>query len=143
MGLTLSRAQLELLFFLLHPPPFIVEFPETLQQVRLGWYKTAECRSIYNNAHPRSISISESLQFCLGGAGRVDDVEGGGARDTCQGDSGGPVMLSGPRSGNGSDERVYAIGIISFGPWMCGNGFPSVYTWVPGYLTWILNNVVA
>ena len=52
-------------------------------------------------------------------------------------------MLSGPRSGNGSDERVYAIGIISFGPWMCGNGFPSVYTWVPGYLTWILNNVVA
>lgn len=117
---------------------FVVQFAETLQQVRLAWFNTSACCTIYANAHPRSISVSESLQFCLAGG-----INGEGAReDTCQGDSGGPVLLTDPSDGAGN-ERVYAVGVISFGPWMCGNGFPSVYTWLPGYLSWILDNIVA
>lgn len=122
---------------------YTVQSSETLQQVQLNWYNTSECRSVYGNAYPKSISICESSQFCLGVI-----EESGHRADACQGDSGGPVLLTDTSSvsnrlagGNHQREKVYAVGIISFGPWMCGNSYPSVYTSIPAYLNWILDNI--
>ncbi|XP_041969294.1 serine protease 7-like [Aricia agestis] len=59
-------------------------------------------------------------------------------QDTCVGDSGGPLMKvfdteEGP--------KTFAIGVVSFGPTICGNKKPGVYSFVPHYLKWILDSI--
>ncbi|KAI4459186.1 hypothetical protein MML48_6g00015869 [Holotrichia oblita] len=71
------------------------------------------------------LSISDK-QICAGG-------ESG--HDSCSGDSGGPLMAMGDR------DTWYAEGIVSFGN-SCGRqGWPGVYTYIPKYYDWILEQI--
>lgn len=63
-------------------------------------------------------------QLCAGG-------EKG--KDSCRGDSGGPLMQFSRKL-----QKWYAVGIVSYGPTMCGmKNQPGIYTRVPYYLDWI------
>ena len=53
--------------------------------------------------------------------------------DACQGDSGGPLLWI-------NNNRVYQIGIVSWGIDCAKTGNPGVYTKVNNYLTWIQQN---
>ncbi|XP_039757569.1 CLIP domain-containing serine protease 2-like isoform X2 [Pararge aegeria] len=60
-------------------------------------------------------------------------------KDACGGDSGGPLMKvfdtpDGPKN--------VLVGVVSFGPTICGIRKPGVYTSVPHFLKWILDNVM-
>ncbi|XP_026735241.1 CLIP domain-containing serine protease 2-like isoform X2 [Trichoplusia ni] len=60
-------------------------------------------------------------------------------KDSCGGDSGGPLMKifdtpEGPKN--------YLIGVVSFGPTICGIKKPGVYTSVSHFLKWILDRLV-
>lgn len=60
-------------------------------------------------------------------------------KDACGGDSGGPLMKvfdtpDGPKN--------VLVGIVSFGPTICGVRKPGVYTSVPYFLNWILDSIV-
>ena len=71
------------------------------------------------------MKISDESQICLGG-------ELG--RDSCRGDSGGPATLW-------YEERTTVVGIVSFGPTTCSGKIPGIYTWVPKYMSWILDTI--
>ncbi|CAH0728369.1 unnamed protein product, partial [Brenthis ino] len=60
-------------------------------------------------------------------------------KDACGGDSGGPLMKifdtpDGP--------KTFLMGIVSFGPTICGIRKPGIYTSVPHFLKWVLDNIV-
>jgi V8-like Glu-specific endopeptidase len=55
--------------------------------------------------------------------------------DTCQGDSGGPLVL---KSKDNNDEGDVLVGIVSWGPRLCGQEFKyGVYTRVSAHRDWI------
>ncbi|KAL4715959.1 hypothetical protein ACJJTC_013259 [Scirpophaga incertulas] len=59
-------------------------------------------------------------------------------KDACGGDSGGPLMKvfdtnEGPKN--------FLVGVVSFGPAICGIKKPAVYSSVTYFLKWILNNI--
>ncbi|PZC75017.1 hypothetical protein B5X24_HaOG206842 [Helicoverpa armigera] len=59
-------------------------------------------------------------------------------KDACGGDSGGPLMKvfdtpDGPKN--------YLVGVVSFGPTICGIKKPGVYSSVSHFLKWILDNL--
>ncbi|KAJ8684399.1 hypothetical protein QAD02_020191 [Eretmocerus hayati] len=67
-------------------------------------------------------------QICAGG-------ERG--KDTCTGDSGGPLMQR-----DSSTARWHAVGIVSFGPTLCGSSdWPGVYTKLHDYLPWLIEKL--
>lgn len=71
-----------------------------------------------------SITLSKD-QICAGGEYM---------RDTCSGDSGAALAQY-------RDNNWYAIGLVSFGI-KCGlSNWPGVYTYVPNYVNWILDNM--
>ncbi|CAL4075682.1 unnamed protein product [Meganyctiphanes norvegica] len=79
------------------------------------------CIEIYGN-HPIS-----NKQIC---AGKLTA--------TCNGDAGGPLNYADTQTG-----RFYVVGIVSFGPTLCGNnGFPAVYTRVGSFLDWIDEKII-
>ncbi|KAG6464633.1 hypothetical protein O3G_MSEX014638 [Manduca sexta] len=60
-------------------------------------------------------------------------------KDACGGDSGGPLMKvfdtpEGPKN--------FLVGVVSFGPMVCGIRKPGVYSSVPYFLKWILDNIM-
>nr|XP_032521671.1 melanization protease 1-like [Danaus plexippus plexippus] len=60
-------------------------------------------------------------------------------KDACGGDSGGPLMKvfdtqDGPKS--------FLVGVVSFGPTICGIRKPGVYTSIKFFLGWILDNLI-
>ncbi|XP_050675298.1 CLIP domain-containing serine protease HP8-like isoform X2 [Leptidea sinapis] len=60
-------------------------------------------------------------------------------KDACGGDSGGPLMkvfdtVDGPKD--------YLMGVVSFGPTICGIRRPGVYASVRYFIYWILNNIL-
>lgn len=68
-------------------------------------------------------AIVTNAQLCAGG-------EDG--RDTCSGDSGGAIFTF------NSYGRWMAVGVVSYGPLVCGiKDFPALYTRVGNYMTWI------
>ncbi|XP_067616859.1 serine protease easter isoform X1 [Eurosta solidaginis] len=82
-----------------------------------------KCRKVYR---PESILL-EGTQMCAGGKQGVD---------SCRGDSGGPLIGLGTTS-NGN-TYYFLIGIVSFGPSICGlEGWPGVYTRVGHFVDWI------
>jgi len=84
-----------------------------------------ECKQIF----ARQVKLTPR-QLCAGGKK---------AADSCQGDSGGPMQTIGVLS---SDARYFQYGIVSFGPKPCGRpGVPGVYTNIPYYMDWILDNL--
>lgn len=62
---------------------------------------------------------------------------GGNGNDICAGDSGGPLMFGRVVDG---EYLLFLGGIASHGLSRCGNG-PSVFTYVPMYMDWILATI--
>jgi len=88
-----------------------------------------ECKNIYKERG----GILGEKQICAGG------VKG---KDSCVGDSGSALMRSLPDSARSGLDRFDLIGVVSFGPRLCGTeGIPGVYTRVNSYLEWILDTV--
>ena len=60
-------------------------------------------------------------------------------KDSCNGDSGGGLFsdLIDGQDKTGLDRKWEVVGIVSFGPYRCGNEKPGVYTRVSKYLQWI------
>ena len=83
----------------------------------------------------RGGKLSPESQLCAGG-------EAG--RDSCVGDSGSALMTTKPKAGNAIFSEWKIIGIVSFGPRICGtDGVPGVYSKVRHYIDWILDSVVS
>ncbi|RVE47479.1 hypothetical protein evm_007890 [Chilo suppressalis] len=59
-------------------------------------------------------------------------------KDACGGDSGGPLMKVYDTS---DGPKTFLVGIVSFGPSICGIRKPGVYTSVTYFIKWILENV--
>ncbi|CAH2045491.1 unnamed protein product, partial [Iphiclides podalirius] len=81
------------------------------------------------NFFGRAFKVAES-EICAGSQRN---------KDACGGDSGGPLMKifdtpEGPKS--------FLIGVVSFGPTVCGIKKPGVYTSVPYFLKWVLDHIV-
>ncbi|XP_044757481.1 phenoloxidase-activating factor 1-like [Coccinella septempunctata] len=124
-------------------PVCLLEKPNTPQKYWIsGWGKTekgnysdvkmkvsippfdiTECNKIYSKVR---VNVGQS-QFCAGG-------EKG--KDSCVGDSGGPLMQQ-------NDEgRWFAVGVVSYGI-SCGlEGWPGVYTSIPFYYDWIVEEII-
>ena len=63
-------------------------------------------------------------------------------QDSCVGDSGSGLMRSRRDPSRGGAGRSELIGVVSFGPRLCGTeGVPGVYSRVESFLTWILDTV--
>nr|XP_023025008.1 serine protease easter-like [Leptinotarsa decemlineata] len=93
----------------------------SLKHVQLPMRDRSLCEKEY-----APITLDET-QFCVG-------VESG--KDSCGGDSGGPLMYF----DKDNHQKCYLIGVVSFGKPICGES-PSVYTNVPAFLEWILDNI--
>merc|ERR1712130_410949 len=79
-----------------------------------------------------------------GGSARESQICAGGqkGKDSCVGDSGSGLMRSRRDSSRGGAGRSELIGVVSFGPRLCGTeGVPGVYSRVESFLTWILDTV--
>jgi len=100
-----------------------------LQYLDVSVTDTQECKNIYKERG----GILGEKQICAGG------VKG---KDSCVGDSGSALMRSLPDSARSGLDRWDLIGVVSFGPRLCGTeGVPGVYTRVNSYLEWILDTV--
>ncbi|XP_023021635.2 phenoloxidase-activating factor 3 [Leptinotarsa decemlineata] len=94
------------------------------RKVKLPVVSTEQCESKYS----KMITFADS-QFCAGGQHK---------RDACQGDGGGPLL----KETRADHTQWYQEGIVSFGANPCGlEGYPSVYTKVVNYLSWIYSKV--
>lgn len=83
-----------------------------------------ECKASY--ARQQRIALTEGQLCAAGDAGQ----------DTCNGDSGGPLMKQ-----IGEQARFYVTGVVSFGPKVCGEKLPGVYTKVEYYYKWIAQKI--
>lgn len=93
----------------------------------LPLYDKQKCMAKYVRS---SVTLGPG-QICVGG---LD------AQDSCSGDSGGPLMLSKKVKGVGALN--YQVGIVSFGPSICGlPDKPAVYTFIEHYMDWIYDNM--
>ncbi|CAG9837834.1 unnamed protein product [Diabrotica balteata] len=91
-----------------------------LQYITVPVREREICNEIFNTTLDQS-------QFCAG-------VSAG--EDSCNGDSGGPMMWKRKES----KDKYFLIGVVSYGLKKCGTG-PAVYTNVPYFLKWILDNI--
>lgn len=94
-----------------------------LQYVSIPVIKAENC-----NFFGKEFKLTEK-EICAGGQRN---------KDACVGDSGGPLMkvldtLDGPKN--------FLMGVVSFGPTICGIKKPGVYTSIPHFLKWILDNI--
>lgn len=104
---------------------------DDLLKVDLPVISIQDCQNRYNNIVRQQIRLTEK-QMCAGG------VNG---KDSCSGDSGGPLKSA---SVIHDDSRYVQFGVVSFGPKACGAAIqPGVYTNVPYYMDWILDNMKA
>ncbi|WP_370325741.1 trypsin-like serine protease [Euzebya sp.] len=102
----------------------------------LGWGRTGagadEASATTTQLHAATVPVTDPgscgqafggtldllLHLCAGGPGAVDAP----AADSCRGDSGGPLLATDP-----ADGVVRQVGVVSFGPSVCGVGDPGVY----------------
>lgn len=92
-------------------------------RVEVPLVSNSECSTTYGKLG----MIITDRQLCAGGAA---------GKDSCTGDSGGPLMTF------KSDEEVwYAEGIVSYGAGCGRAGWPGVYTGLPFYYDWIVDNI--
>jgi len=134
---------------------------ENEKDVRVaGWGKTAYYGNItqileQREKHRQGFSIEKlqkldipvtnpatCLQFKVSNATaytRVICAGGEEGKDSCKGDSGGPLLYG---AGTSKGEPWVQIGIVSFGSSKCAvENKPGVYTYVPAFLDWIIDNV--
>ncbi|XP_077564125.1 trypsin-1-like isoform X1 [Haemaphysalis longicornis] len=94
--------------------------PNVLQKVSVEVLDNEKCRTWFKDKG-RKEQIFDTM-MCAG------YQEGG--RDSCQGDSGGPLTFK-------KDERVYLIGLVSWGVQCAMPSLPGVYTRVSEYVDWV------
>lgn len=100
---------------------------DILQRVELPIMNLTQCRDIYQGQSKVKITHK---QVCAGGKGN---------KDSCPGDSGGPMQVA---TYINDDTRYVQQGVVSFGHRFCGTeGYPGVYTRIPYYMDWILDNI--
>ncbi|KAK9881047.1 hypothetical protein WA026_014391 [Henosepilachna vigintioctopunctata] len=86
-------------------------------------FDITECNQLYKRMHAR---VGQS-QFCAGG--EKD-------KDSCVGDSGGPLMFS------DETKKWFGVGVVSYGV-SCGlEGWPGVYTSIPFFYKWIVDEIM-
>merc|ERR1719367_2611562 len=99
-----------------------------LQFLTVNVTDSGQCKEIYAE---RGGVLGEK-QICAGGQK---------GKDSCVGDSGSGLMRSLPNFNTGID-RWDLIGVVSFGPRLCGTeGVPGVYARVNSYLHWLLDTI--
>ncbi|XP_017775048.1 PREDICTED: serine protease easter [Nicrophorus vespilloides] len=104
---------------------FTEDVGKVLQYLNVPISDDDACKKYYAKISP----IGES-QFCAGG------IVG---KDSCSGDSGGPLMVV---AESDSGPKYSLLGAVSFGYKKCGfSPIPAVYTYVPFYHEWILDNI--
>ncbi|KAH8302801.1 hypothetical protein KR044_010814, partial [Drosophila immigrans] len=92
---------------------------DILQYASVDVLSLDECTKLIHQIHPGSI-VPESY-ICLKPSGK----------STCKGDSGGPLAIRNP------DGSSTLLGLTSFGFGKCILEFPTVFTRVSSYLSWI------
>lgn len=88
-------------------------------------------RETCQSFHRPSIQLSEG-HTCYGGEGIID---------SCKGDSGSPLLIYSLVNGK---MKAIQTGIVASGHTECGRGitgYPGIYTDVPSYMSWILENL--
>ncbi|KAL3285562.1 hypothetical protein HHI36_000092 [Cryptolaemus montrouzieri] len=96
-----------------------------LLKVYVPYVEQSVCKKVYE----KRTRITH-LHLCAGGQNQ---------QDSCGGDSGGPLQVALDVDG---EAKYVQQGIVSFGPRLCGSeGYPGVYTRVPYYMDWILDNI--
>jgi len=100
---------------------------DILQYLAVNVTDIEDCKAVYEKRG----GVLTDKQICAGG-------EKG--KDSCVGDSGSALMRNHPDKN--TFERWEIIGVVSFGPRLCGTeGVPGVYTRVNSYIQWILDTV--
>ncbi|XP_063031474.1 tissue-type plasminogen activator isoform X2 [Melospiza melodia melodia] len=92
-------------------------YSEHLKEGRVRLFPASRCTA----QHLDNRTVTENM-ICAGDTRNLDDA--------CKGDSGGPLVCL-------KDERMYLIGIISWGIGCGRKDIPGVYTKVIRYLGWI------
>lgn len=94
-----------------------INLPRELQRGDLERYSDARCNELYGRM------FNPAVHLC---AGRPD-----GSVDACDGDSGGPLVAT------PADRPPLLVGIVSFGQGCGEPDFPTIYTKVARYATWL------
>ncbi|KAH8354355.1 hypothetical protein KR084_008734, partial [Drosophila pseudotakahashii] len=103
--------------------------------IRLPIVNTTTCAIAY-------ASLSENFQQPIVITPSHLCAQGMPMNDVCRGDSGGPFMDDGTSGLLGKSGRHTLIGIVAFGPTLCGvTTIPGVYTLVSSFSDWILRSI--
>ncbi|XP_041675109.1 CLIP domain-containing serine protease 14D [Drosophila eugracilis] len=103
--------------------------------IRLPIVNTTSCAIAY-------ASLSENFQQPIVITPNHLCAQGMPMNDVCRGDSGGPFMDDGTSGLFGISGRHTLIGIVAFGPTLCGvTTIPGVYTLVSSFSDWIIRSV--
>ncbi|XP_067655415.1 chymotrypsin-like serine proteinase [Haliotis asinina] len=94
--------------------------PDKLQQVTMKKISNALCSSMWSSVSGATIN---DQHICI-----LDTVNQ--KASACNGDSGGPMIIR-------NDDSDVLIGVTSWGISTCGGDYPSVYTRVSEYISWI------
>ncbi|KAH8292220.1 hypothetical protein KR054_007124, partial [Drosophila jambulina] len=103
--------------------------------IRLPIVNTTSCAIAY-------ASLSENFQQPIVITPSHLCAQGQPMNDVCRGDSGGPFMDDGSSGLFGAIGRHTLIGIVAFGPTLCGvTTIPGVYTLVSSFSDWIVRTI--
>ncbi|KAH8347355.1 hypothetical protein KR059_009611, partial [Drosophila kikkawai] len=107
----------------------------TVRFIRLPIVNTTSCAIAY-------ASLSENFQQPIVITPSHLCAQGQPMNDVCRGDSGGPFMDDGSSGLFGAMGRHTLIGIVAFGPTLCGvTTIPGVYTLVSSFTDWIVRSI--
>lgn len=97
----------------------------TLQQIFVPVLNNQQCEQSFGR-----VATIDNKIICAGSLN--------GDKDACGGDSGGPLMHE---INEGTNYRIYQIGIVSYGFRCAVPGYPGVYTRVTAFVDWIQENL--
>ncbi|XP_064603603.1 atrial natriuretic peptide-converting enzyme-like [Liolophura sinensis] len=104
-------------------------YSRAINQVELEIVNWEYCREALKHADPKPPHNLTRNMMCAGG---------GLDHDSCSGDSGGPFVCR----QNGTADKWFAAGIVSWGVLCATPNVPGVYTTLPNYADWI-SDVIA
>jgi len=109
-----------------------LQYANELRSADLNVISTRDCQQEFD-ADPGNAFLNIKVDHSTNLCGKDEDAKNGrDAQSDCLGDSGGPVIVN-------KDGRAILVGIVSWGQGCSDptNHFPSVFTRVRCYLTWI------